>query len=202
MSSPPVVWRGSTMASRSAERREQLIDAAYDLLATEGAAATTMRAVCRKASLSLRYFYESFSDRDELVIEVHDRITNDLLDAVTTALSGPDTDHPRAWIAFDAATRFLEQDPRRGHILFRETLADEALRDHGATAVPAFVALVAAQLDEPGAAMTGPNMHLAVSSLSGALVALFMDWLDGTTEHTREDIVDYTTVLATTILQL
>ncbi|MBF6183647.1 TetR/AcrR family transcriptional regulator [Nocardia farcinica] len=204
MSSPPVVWRGRTMASRSAERRELLLAAAYDLLGTEGAAATTMRAVCRRAGLSLRYFYESFADRDALLVEVHDRITHELVETVTAALmASRDAEMDRLRGIFDAATRWFADDPRRGRILFRETLADDTLRAHGATAVPAFVALVATQLEPHQTEAVSPDrLELAIRSLSGALVALFLDWLEGSLDNSREDIVEYAAQLSAAILQL
>ena len=41
-------------------------------MGTEGAAAATMRATCREAALTERYFYESFANRDELLVAVLD----------------------------------------------------------------------------------------------------------------------------------
>ena len=103
------------MASRAAERRVQLVRAGYALLGGEGAAATTMRAVCREAGLSLRYFYENFADREALLIEIYDQTAHGLVDAVTTRLAdAPDDETARARAAFDAAAQYFADDPRRG----------------------------------------------------------------------------------------
>ncbi|MGY4099472.1 TetR/AcrR family transcriptional regulator [Nocardia sp. R16R-3T] len=206
MSSSATTWRGSTMASRAAGRRELLVRAGYALLGGEGAAATTMRAVCRQAGLSLRYFYENFADREALLIEIYDQTAHGLVDAVTTRLSDAPVDETaRARAAFDAAAQYFADDPRRGRIMFRETLADDTLRVHGADALRAFVTLVATQL-APGQAArftSGPGrIPLPVSAISGALVALFLDWLDGDVEANRDEVVDYATRLTLTMLEL
>ncbi|MEU0506134.1 TetR/AcrR family transcriptional regulator [Nocardia sp. NPDC005998] len=206
MSSSASTWRGSTMASRSAERRQQLVRAGYALLGGEGAAATTMRAVCREAGLSLRYFYENFPDREALLVEVYDQTAHGLLDAVTTRLrDAPADETARARAAFDAAAQYFQDDPRRGRIMFRETLADDTLRAHGADALPAFVTLVATQLAPEQAARfaaASGRIPRPVSAISGALLALFLDWLDGDIESDRDAVVDYATRLTVTILEL
>ncbi|WP_433663408.1 TetR/AcrR family transcriptional regulator [Nocardia sp. CA-128927] len=201
-SSTDNTWRGSTMAARSAERRDQLVRAGFELLGAEGAAATTMRAVCRTAGLSLRYFYESFPDREALLVEVYDQVAHGLLEAVTTRLAAAPADETaRIHAAFDAAALYFEDDPRRGRIMFRETLADDTLRSHGSAALPNFVLLVAAQLSpERAADLTPDHLTMPISALSGALVSLFLDWLSGRIPASRPEIVTYATSLTTAIL--
>lgn len=190
------------MAARSAERRDQLVRAGFELLGADGAAATTMRAVCRGAGLSLRYFYESFPDREALLVEVYDQVAHGLLAAVSTRLAtAPDDETARIHAAFDAAAQYFEDDPRRSRIMFRETLADDTLRTHGSAALPDFVQLVAAQLSPHRAADHTPDhLTMPISALSGALVSLFLDWLAGRIPATRPELVTYATHLTTTIL--
>lgn len=45
--------------------------AGVDLLGAPDGAAANVRAVCRAAELTERYFYESFTDRDTFVREVY-----------------------------------------------------------------------------------------------------------------------------------
>ncbi len=52
------------------ERSRQLVDAAYELLKTEGLEGLTIRAVLEKTSLSRRAFYERFTGKDDLVLAV------------------------------------------------------------------------------------------------------------------------------------
>ena len=51
------IWGGSTLTERREQRRVALMDAALDLIGEGGGAAVTVRSVCRRASLTDRYFY-------------------------------------------------------------------------------------------------------------------------------------------------
>ena len=57
---------------RRAERRELLVDAAFELLGTDGWNGTTVRGVCQAAHLNPRYFYESFDGLESLLLAVFD----------------------------------------------------------------------------------------------------------------------------------
>src|SRR3712207_5142982 len=82
------MYAGLTTAQRRSERRARLLDAAVDVLGTQGLEAATVTAVCRRARLIPRYFYESFSDRDELLVAVFDSIMDEV--AVEVANRGAD----------------------------------------------------------------------------------------------------------------
>lgn len=67
-------YRGVEAAERLATRRRQLLSAGLDLLGSDqhDIAELTIRTICRRAGLSVRYFYESFTDKDEFVGRVFD----------------------------------------------------------------------------------------------------------------------------------
>jgi len=67
-------WSGVPLEDRQALRREELVAAGVQLLGEASGPAVTVRAVCRQAELTERYFYESFADRDEFVRAVYDDI--------------------------------------------------------------------------------------------------------------------------------
>ena len=58
-------WSGVPLEDRQARRRGDLVGAGIPLLGNENGPAVTVRAVCRGAGLTERYFYESFGDRDD-----------------------------------------------------------------------------------------------------------------------------------------
>src|SRR5262249_28213268 len=58
-------WSGVPIENRHAVRRDELITAGVELLGGESGPALTVRAVCRQAGLTERYFYESFTDREQ-----------------------------------------------------------------------------------------------------------------------------------------
>ena len=73
------LWGGRTAEERHAERRQRLVDAATEIWVDSGWAAVTMRGVCARTSLNDRYFYEHFSDRDDLLCTVWDGARDDLI---------------------------------------------------------------------------------------------------------------------------
>lgn len=193
--SAPKLWRGRTLDDRSAERREQLVDVGFDLLGTDGSAAVTMRAVTRLANLSPRYFYETFGDRGDLITAVYDRAETELATRLSTV--GTDTD-ARTVVrsALEICATYFEQDPRRARILLREPLSDDTLRRHSADRLPGFLRAVLPALgDEVGALIPDSEAALLISAtaLSGALVALYVDWIDGRIPAPRERLVDAAT---------
>ena len=88
----PTRWAGIAPADRRAERRTLLLDAAFDLLGTEGWPGTTVRAVCQRARLNPRYFYESFDDLDALVVAVYDRLVGEMTATIMAAGGGAGDD--------------------------------------------------------------------------------------------------------------
>src|ERR1700759_230258 len=77
-------YRGVQAGERLAERRSRLLAAGLDLLGSDrqDISELTVRGVCRRAGLASRYFYESFSDKDEFIGAVFDWVVGEL--AATT----------------------------------------------------------------------------------------------------------------------
>ncbi|MFI5716567.1 TetR/AcrR family transcriptional regulator [Nocardia sp. NPDC051750] len=191
----PKLWRGRTLDDRSAERREQLVDVGVDLLGSGGSAAVTMRAVTRLANLSPRYFYENFDDRRALVIAVYDRLETELRTRLSAV--APDTD-PQGTVrsALEICATYFEEDPRRARVLLREPLTDDTLREHSAGRLPLFLRTVVPALgDDMDALLPNSEEALVISAtaLSGALVALYVDWIDGRLPVPRDRLVDAAT---------
>lgn len=182
-------WGGRSLADRRAERRERLLAAAYDLLGTRGAAAVTVRGVCRAARLTERYFYESFADRAELLVAVHAHVAEEARAALAAAVAAaPPEPVARANAAVEAFVELLQDDPRRGRVLLTEVFADEVLTRVGVASIPRFAALLVEQIHVAYGA-DGPDeldAQLTSVALVGALAHLFVAWLDGTLEVSRE----------------
>ncbi len=104
------------------------MDAAFQLLGTEGWSGTSVRAVCQGARLNPRYFYESFDDLDALVIAVYDRVVEELAAVVLAALGSAAPD-PAAQLraTLEATVGFVDDDRRRARVLYVEALGNEAL---------------------------------------------------------------------------
>ncbi len=191
-------WAGVPAQDRRAARRQRLLDAAFDLLGGEGAAATTVRAVCQRAQLNPRYFYESFEDLDALLIAVYERtvaeMTGAMLAAVESARDDP-TAQTRA--AIDAIVRFVDEDRRRGRVIYTEALGNEALNRYRLQTGAALVELVERSARERVGAQ-GPTEavgRMGAAILVSGFAGLLQSWLDGRVDVPRKQLVDDATTL-------
>lgn len=193
-------WAGTTLDARQKVRREQLIAAGYELLGTQGARAVTVRGVVRAARLSERYFYESFEDRDALLLAVHDRVAEDARAAILAAVAAHAEAAPPEAVADQQAlavaglaafTDFLEHDPRRGRVLLQEAFADEALVRQGVELLPSFAALLVDQIAASFEGSDATDATLSSLALVGALTHLYLGWIDGSLAVTRQRLIDH-----------
>ncbi|WAL63387.1 TetR family transcriptional regulator [Amycolatopsis cynarae] len=182
-------WAGTTLTDRKAARREQLLAAALELLGTGGSAAVSVRAVCREAKLTERYFYENFTDREELVLAVYERVAGEAHQALVDAVPDPHGDPAvRAAAAVGAFVELIVDDPRKGRVLLLAPTTDPALSARGVALLPAFAALVREQLPER---MSPAERELTATGLVGALANLFTGYLGGTLNVSREELTGH-----------
>jgi len=191
---PTGVYGGISAEERRAERRLRLLDAGLEVLGAEGWQATTVRGICKEARLNPRYFYESFSGLDELLVAVFDRIIADSAEAVSAALEeAPATPLGHARAAIDAFVASTTADPRKARVAFAEAMGSEALMRRRLDTLQEFADLVAAialqfygpqGMDQEAAAL---NAHVLVGGLIETIVA----WVEGRLEVTRERMVDH-----------
>ena len=185
-------------ADRRVERRTLLLDAAFDLLGTEGWSGTTVRAVCQRARLNPRYFYESFDDLDALVVAVYDRVVAELREEVAAATTDAGDD-PTAQTsaAVERIVAFVDDDRRRARVLYVEALGNEALNRRRIETGHEVVTLVEADASRRhDAARPGdPIGRIAAAVLVGGLSELLVAWLDGRIDVSRDQLVEDATVL-------
>lgn len=178
-------WAGTTLEDRAAARRAALVEAGTELLGTEGAAGVTVRAVCRATKLSERYFYESFDGRDALLRAVHAQVADQARDAIVAAVAahvaagGEAEDESLAYASVGAFTAFLEEDPRRGRVLLSESFSDTVLARHDIELIPAFAALLVAQITALPDGPDAVDAELTAVALIGALRNLYLAWMEG-----------------------
>ncbi|MBF6167650.1 TetR/AcrR family transcriptional regulator [Streptomyces gardneri] len=183
-------WRGLSPADRVATRREQLIEACTELMATVGAAEASMRGVCRQAGLTERYFYESFPNLDALLMTVLDTVVLGARDRLLEEL-------PNAPLERDSMFRhmvgiftdYLLEDRRRGRIMFIESQATPVLMPRANELIGLFTAPIALVITAGDYSEPIPDEHdhaLNASAIFGALAYLYRPWLDGEIPVSRE----------------
>lgn len=201
-SSPDRRFRGQTTAERTADRRSRLLDAALDLIGTEGWAAATMTEICRRAGLTERYFYESFRDRDALYVALIDTVADETRDAVLAALERAEDD-PRARMraAASALVAVIVVDPRKGRVALVEGLGSAALQTRRREIFDGFAQLLRDQARAFYGDRVPRGLRAQVSSIAlvGALGEVIGRRLDGTLEISDRRLVDELTELALTL---
>jgi AcrR family transcriptional regulator len=184
-------WRGVPFEARRAERRELLVDTAFELLGTDGWGGTSVRGVCQAARLNPRYFYESFDSLEALFIAVFDRLvleaTREALAAIERAGTDPGA---RAVAVIDASIRYVTADPRRARILFVEALGNETVGRRRLDTLHA----TAEFLERSAWRQTGladDRIGIVASHLVvGGLTELVVTWLDGRLDVTLDELVE------------
>ncbi len=121
-------WRGIDPDQRQHDRRQRLLDAALDLVGTNGLTALSVRAVCAEAELTSRYFYESFTDLDALLAALYDDLTQAVIEQTGIAVleAGGDL-RTRLRAGLEAGARHFLEDPRRLRFLIVEATGSEPL---------------------------------------------------------------------------
>lgn len=180
---------GGAITQRREARREQLLATGIELLGDADGSPVTVRAVCRGAELTERYFYESFADRDQFIRAVYDEVAaraqRALLDAV--AQSGADP-RERATAAVEAFVSVTADDPAVGRVLLIAPLREPALGRQSVAMMPEFAEIVAAQLT---ALPDELSRQLAAIGLVGGLASLFLAYLEGSLTVSRQRFVEH-----------
>jgi AcrR family transcriptional regulator len=114
--------------ARGEATREQILDAAAQVLGDQGVAATTTRAVAERAGVRLSLVHYHFGGKGRMLAELLERENSRLLERQKSLYAGPE---PLAE-KWRTACAYLREDLRSGYVrilweLWAAGLADEAL---------------------------------------------------------------------------
>jgi AcrR family transcriptional regulator len=183
-------YRGVEPADRRAARRGRLLAAGLDLLgADDDMPELTVRGICRQAGLAVRYFYESFADKDEFVGAVFDWVIADLAATTQAAVAAaPAAEQTRVGMA--NIVRTIDSDPRVGRLLFSSQPANAVLvrkREESS----ALFAMLSGQ--HAGAALRIQRNELITATahfVVGGVAQTISAWLAGEVSLTPGELVD------------
>jgi AcrR family transcriptional regulator len=186
-------YGGVSAEDRRIDRRARLIEAGFDVLGGDGLAKVTMTAVCGRAALTERYFYESFRNLSELQLAMFDELAAELAETIVSAIeAAPAALLPRCRAAANALISVLVADPRRARA-FAEATGSEVLRERRDAAIRNFAAILADQMREFAgvtAARQQPHLRLVTTMLVGGLAEAVAAWLDGAIDVSQDELVD------------
>ncbi len=189
MSTPPVdrPYRGVSAEDRRSGRHARLVGAALDLVGERGVAVVTAEAVCAQAGLTKRYFYESFPDRDALLVTLVEGILDDVRVAIADALGEATADvGSRVGATVRALVDTLAADPRRAR-LYAETAAHEALRARREEALGEYAQLLL--VDVLRVDPDDPRQQLRARLVVAGTTDVVSHWFAGDLALDRDELV-------------
>ncbi len=187
-------YGGIDHQERQRQRREKLITAALAVFGEQGYHPSTVRDVCRRAELTSRYFYESFSGMDALFEAVYVSVSRDLMHQTMTALQSTPMDPERlAEAAVRTFLEFIREDPRRARVTLIDAqnvgagtsrISSDANRDF-ATLIAGFVDMLYPGLQEK----TGLSPTMVGIGLTGAVIRIATSWVEDKCATPVEDVL-------------
>ncbi|MGQ4597013.1 TetR family transcriptional regulator [Nocardia sp. R6R-6] len=118
------MYAGQPVEDRQRQRRARFLESGLTVFARDGYANSSVGAICKDAGLSSRQFYEEFTGRESLLLELYEQIDRESRDAVKTALDAKSG--ASALDVIDAAVRaYVESigsDPRKARVALVEVV--------------------------------------------------------------------------------
>ncbi|MGH3157081.1 MAG: TetR/AcrR family transcriptional regulator [Streptosporangiaceae bacterium] len=193
-------YRGITPSQRQAERRERLMEAGLELFGTVGYARTSVRAVSAAASLNSRYFYESFSSREDLLYCLYGRIMGDIFTRASEAVAREHTIEEQARAGLRAAWTTVTEDRRKARIVALEVVGvSERLERQRRETRQALAQLTA----DNALSLAGGGLRLRLNPvltarfLMGGVVEFLLEWINEDLDATVDEVVEHFTALFT-----
>ena len=183
-------YRGIDAADRLAERRGKLLTAGLDLLGSPDQDVTelTVRAICKQAGLGLRYFYESFTDKDDFVAAVFDWVIADIAATTQAAVAAaPIREQSRAGMANVVKT--VAGDARVGRLLFSTQLSNAVIVRKRSDSTALFAALLFQHAGTLGATVTD-RMKATSHFVVGGVGQMISAWLSGDVALEPDRLID------------
>ena len=179
---PSRLYRGVSPAERRAQRRERLLQAGLEVFGTHGYANSSIRAICAEASLNSRYFYESFSSREELLYQLYTDIVHEIASVVQRATAHAETIEEQARAGLRAAWTIITEDRRKAKVIAVEVVGVsdrlERLRRNNRHAF-ADILVQNSRLITGDAVPLRMDPVLTARSLMAAVLDIQIDWING-----------------------
>jgi AcrR family transcriptional regulator len=174
-------YAGQPVEDRQRERRARFLESGLTVFARDGYANSSVGAICRDAGLSSRQFYEEFTGREALLIELYSEIESVAQNAVAAAMVATASTSPAAVV--DAGTRaYIESigsDPRKARVALVEVVGAssrvEERRQQQRRDWSALLASVARRAAQDGG-IPPDDLEIRVSAVMGAVNYVVYDW--------------------------
>jgi AcrR family transcriptional regulator len=180
-----------------ADRRAALIQAALRVIAAEGVAAATTRAITAEAGMSLASFHYAFRSRDELIAELIPYVVeHESLAAAATLTAGADL-ATTIRLGLRGYLDLVAADPAREQAMFELSLYALRADDLGAAAKAQYASYykAAEAIVEVAAQLTGRTWSRPVAEIARIVVTLTdgltLGWLVHRDMAATHQVIDF-----------
>ncbi len=152
-----------------------------------------MTAVCARAGLTERYFYESFRNLDELLVAMFDAFSVPTHEAIDAALKQAPADlFERCRAAAGALIDSLTEDPRKARA-YVEAISSTPLRERREATMRAYAEVLAEQMRSLSGLEADHHqtpLRLITTMLVGGLAEAVSEWLNATLALSKDELAD------------
>lgn len=163
--------------------------------------------ICKLAGLSTRQFYEEFSSREGLILDLYSRIDAEARTSVLEALDGA-TDRSYRGLATTAVEAYIHSiadDPRRARLVLVEVVGlnpkVESCREVNTADWTELIERTTREIGPPDHEPVG-GYRLVLVGLIGAINALAQDWSESSPRPPMSELIDVIIPLMLSMLGL
>jgi AcrR family transcriptional regulator len=172
--------RGLDARERQARRRQQLLDAALELIASRGYANTSIEQICQTAFVGTKSFYELFDSKEACYLALLDETIGRVGDRMLAALRGaPDDEDEVVRALAGAFAHAVADDPRVARATFGQTGSiSPAVERHQRESRRWAAGFIERAWRRYGLASAPPDeLHAVAVAVVGGSFDLVTDWL-------------------------
>jgi AcrR family transcriptional regulator len=187
---PERSYNGLPAAERAGLRRSRLLEVGLEMLGSpEGPQDLTLRTVCSRSGLAQRYFYESFTDKDDFAAAIYDWALEGLVaEAQAAVAAAPPQEQARAGVT--SLVRTIAADRRIGQLLFSPNQISLVLVRKRFESTAMFVSLFARHLRDTFHPDNDSGLPLLAQFLVGGVGQALAAWLNEEMTITEDDLIE------------
>ena len=171
-------YRGSSAEERRAQRREQFLRAAIQVYGEQGYRNATVKAVCEAAGLTERYFYESFSNSEELLVASFQAVMHFLLGELEKAVAEtPGGPVERARTMLSAYYEALKANPQSARVFLVEISGVSPAVDQALEASLRALGDLLVRTIDPQGESSAANEPLLRAGVIGGVIHIALSWI-------------------------
>ena len=183
------LYRGTWSEQRCAERRLQLMDAAIEIYGAVGYRKTPVKAICERANLTERYFYESFQNSEALLIATYRHVTDAMLEDMTAAARTVQTERARLDALLRVYFTYIREKPLAARVFLLELAGiSPAVDTVRSDVLRSMNQLIAGR---KGGRLNGSAKKLSLqeAGVIGAILSISIRWLSHDCSQALADVV-------------